>query len=473
MSVVIDQSTSSCQPTTNMPLKFGEKATVTITSIDKKGRGLGIVESTTGGIPRTARVSFTGPGETVEAIVIKRDGGDYIMKPEKFLKTSEHRITPPCPHAQTCGGCSLQQFNYEHQLELKRGLITKCLEDNNITLPNSPITIHKSPTTFHYRNRMDYGIGPNGELGLKEPGSWNRYVDLSTCLLLSDDAVKVMSAFRAYMKKHNLKPWDNRKYTGYVRYLVIREGKRTGQRMVSIITSAESEPGSGTALPAQEELIAALSPFATTIYHGINATITDLSVTQDMTLLHGAPYLEEKIAGNTYSIHPNAFFQTNTVMAEKLVEKAREYLSAKPPRILLDLYCGTGLFGLSLAPLAERVFGVEIEPTAIDTAKQNAVRNNITNTEFVAGKAEDLALWEQEKPDTVIIDPPRAGLHPKVIKLLLEKEPERIVYVSCNYESFARDWKDLGTKYTVAKIDALDLFPHTAHAEVIALLEKK
>lgn len=468
---MIDQTTSSCQPTSNMPLKFGEKATVTITSIDKKGRGLGIVESTTGGIPRTARVSFAGPGETVEAIVMKRDGGDYIMKPEKFLKTSEHRITPPCPHAQTCGGCSLQQFNYAHQLELKRNLIVKCFADNNIETPE--LTLHESPDTFHYRNRMDYGIGPNGELGLKEPGSWNRYIDLSTCLLLSNDATKIMSAFRDYMKKHGLKPWDNRKYTGYLRYLVIREGKRTNQRMVTIITSAEREPGSDATLPAQDELIAAFAPFATTIYHGINPTITDLSTARDLTLLHGAPFLEEQIAGNTYSIHPNAFFQTNTVMAEHLVEKAREYLSAKPPRILLDLYCGTGLFGLSLASLAERVFGVEIEPTAIDMANQNAIRNSITNTEFVAGKAEDLALWQEQKPDSVIIDPPRAGLHPKVIKLLLEKEPERIVYVSCNYESFARDWKDLGTKYTITKIDALDLFPHTAHAEVIALLEKK
>jgi 23S rRNA (uracil-5-)-methyltransferase RumA len=267
------------------------------------------------------------------------------------------------------------------------------------------------------------------------------------------------------MQKHNLTPWNNRDYTGFLRYLVIREGKYTGKRMITIITSQGE-------LPSHPELIAALKPFANTIYHGINPTVTDLSQADELTLLYGEPLLEEQVAGNTFSIHPNAFFQTNTLMAEQLVHKAKEYLAEKPPTILLDLYCGTGLFGISLAPQATRVFGVEIEPKAIEMAKHNATRNNITNIDFVAGKAEDLALWDQETPDTVIIDPPRAGLHPKVIKLLLEKSPERILAISCNYESFARDWQHFAPHYEITKLDALDLFPHTAHVELITLLEK-
>jgi 23S rRNA (uracil1939-C5)-methyltransferase len=194
-----------------------------------------------------------------------------------------------------------------------------------------------------------------------------------------------------------------------------------------------------------------------------------------MELLHGAPQLEEMIDGKTFRIPPNAFFQTNTGMAEKLVETARDFLSAKPPRLLLDLYCGVGLFGICLAGDAKSVLGVELDASAVAVASGNAERNGVKNARYVAGKAEDLA-WTDEtggKPDTVIIDPPRAGLHPKVTAALLTMAPERLLYVSCNYESFARDFATLGRDYRITKIAALDLFPHSPHVETIALLERK
>jgi 23S rRNA (uracil1939-C5)-methyltransferase len=278
--------------------------------------------------------------------------------------------------------------------------------------------------------------------------------------------VEAMTRFRAWMKENAVVPWDGKKNTGYARYLVIREGKRTGQRMITLVT-ADGE------LPARDKFIAALSPLATTLYHGINPTITDLSIASKLELLHGAPELEEQIAGKMFRIPPNSFFQTNSEMAEVLVQTAREFLSPRAPKILLDLYCGTGLFGICLAGDAERVLGVEADAEAIAVASGNAERNGVKNATFVAAKAEELLQWESEKPDTVIIDPPRAGLHPKVAGTLLALAPERILYVSCNYESLVRDFAILGREYKITRIAALDLFPHSPHVETIALLERK
>lgn len=438
-----------------MKLKFGDKATFTVTGIDKKGRGTAKVDG------KNAVVPFAVPGESVEATLVKRDSLELRMRLNQVLTPSPARVTPRCKYAGRCGGCAWQQFSYEAQLEMKLGLVNKALA----TIDTHVDAVIPAVSLFEYRNRMDYCVGWKGEVGLKEPGRWNAYVDLEECHLLSADAVEAMRRFRVYMKEESVVPWDGKLNTGYARYIVIREGKRTKQRMITIITA-------DGALPNRERLIADLTPLCTTLYHGINPTITDLSVASRLELLHGVPQLEETIDGKTFSIPPNSFFQTNSEMAEQLILKAREFLSPKAPKVLLDLYCGVGLFGICLAGDSERVLGVELDTDAIAVASKNAERNGVKNAQFIAAKAEDL-LWCEEKPDTVIVDPPRAGLHPKVSETLLALAPERILYVSCNYESFARDFATLGRNYRIARIEALDLFPHSPHVEVIALLEKK
>ena len=436
-------------------MKFAEKTILKITDVDKKGRGCATVGN------RMATIPFAVPGEEVEAILISRKKGELQFRGEKLITASPHRITPRCPYVGTCGGCAWQQFDYPYQLELKRNLINRTLAAGDIMQRIGEVI--PSPAQFYYRNRMDYCVGPHGELGLKEPGRWNAYLNLDTCYLLSPESVQIMQRFREYMVSEKLTPWDNVQHTGFVRYLVIREGKNTGKRMVTIVTSQGD-------LPAHDKLIATLSPLATTIYHGINPTITDLSIAPQLTLLHGEQFLEERVGKNTFLIHPNSFFQTNTVMAEKLVETVASFLAPKKPKTLLDLYCGVGLFGLSLASTADRVFGVEIDAEAIALATKNATAKSITNAEFVADKAEGL-IWEKEKPDTVIVDPPRSGLHPKVVESLLTHLPQRIAYVSCNYESFVHDFSKLRQSYDITCMEALDLFPHSPHVEVVSLLE--
>lgn len=438
-------------------MKFGEKVTFAIASVDKKGRGVGTVNG------RPALVPFAVPGETVEATLVKRRQGKLRFALDRVTAPSPRRVVPRCRYAGKCGGCAWQQFDYAYQLELKRGLVNDALETAGIGRRIDAVI--PAASIFGYRNRMDYCVGPKGELGLKEPGRWNAYVDLEECHLLSPEAVEVMRRFRAYMREHALVPWDAYRQTGYARYLVIREGKNTGKRMVTVVTA-------DGALPAPEALVESLGGLATTIYHGINPEITDLSLASRLTLLAGERFLEEKVDGRTFAIHPNSFFQTNTAMAETLVGTVRGFLADRKPATLLDLYCGTGLFGICLADAATKIVGVEIDADAIEMARENARKNGVLNAEYHAAKAESL-IWEKERPDAVIVDPPRAGLHPKVVKTLLERRPERLVYVSCNYESFAREWAALGAAYDLARIEAVDLFPHSPHVELAALLTLK
>lgn len=438
-------------------MKFGEKAAFLIEGVDKKGRGCGKI----GG--RTACVPFAAPGEEVEATLVKRAQGVLRMRLERVVKPSPHRVEARCPYAGKCGGCAWQQFDYAQQRELKRGLVNAALEAAGLGRRIDEVS--PAPSLFYYRNRMDYCVGPEGQLGLKEPGRWNAYLDLDECHLLSPESVEVMRRFRAYMKERGLAPWNAFKQEGFVRYLVIREGKNTGKRMVTVVTSEGELPGS-------DALVASLGALATTVYHGVNPEVTDLSLASRLTLLAGEPALVEKVDGRSFAIHPNSFFQTNTAMAEALVGRVRALLAPRRPAVLLDLYCGVGLFGICLAGDAGRVVGVEIDPEAIEAARANAAANGVANATYHAAKAESL-VWETERPDVVIVDPPRAGLHPKVVKTLLEKLPERIVYVSCNYESFCREWKELGKAYELSSVEALDLFPHSPHVELVSLLERK
>ncbi len=436
-------------------MKFGDSARLKITEVDKKGRGCGEING------RRACAYFTAPGEEIEARLVSRKQGVLMLEGERLIQASPRRRQPPCPHAGRCGGCKWQQFDYAYQLELKRELLEKTLAAAG--LGGRVRELVPCPVEFHFRNRMDYCVGPKGEVGLKEPGRWNAHVDLQTCLLLSPEAPEVLRIFKEYMKKHGVAPWDNRHYTGYARYLVIREGRNTGERMIIIVTS-EGE------LPAKAELVASLSGLATTIYHGINPLVTDLSIVSRLELLAGEPELREQVDGRVFLIPPNSFFQTNTVMAERLLGAVRGFLAPRRSRLLLDLYCGVGFLGISLAGQADKVIGVEIDEAAIDTARRNALANGLASAEFFAAKAESL-IWEKEAPDTVIVDPPRAGLHPKVAATLLERRPERLVYVSCDYGSFVRDWETLKTAYEITAMEALDLFPQTPHVELVSLLE--
>lgn len=434
-------------------MKFGDLITGKVSALDDKGRGL---------IDDKIAIPFTAIGDEVEATFIKRNKGLKIARLSKVVTPSEDRIDAPCPHAGVCGGCLWQHLDYQAQLKLKLGMINRAFEGaGHAERVNE---VRPSGETFYYRNRMDYVFGWKGELGLKEYGQWNRYIDIKDCLLLDKDTPKILETVRGLMQELKLEPWDAKKYIGDLRYCIIRLGKNTNERMITLLVKDLSRLA-----PHAEKIKAALSPLCTTLYLGENPEITDVSLSKTLVLLHGNEFLTEEVNGFRYTVHPNSFFQTNTQMAGELQTAVVNLL---PEGKILDLFCGSGFLGIAAAKKGHEVYGHELDAPAIELALKNAEANNVSkNTRWGAGPVEALD-WSAENPDAVIIDPPRAGLHPKALKALIDNKPPVIVYVSCNFHRLVDELKQLKEHYRIESLQALDLFPQTPHVEVIAKLVK-
>lgn len=433
-----------------------------ITGYDDKGRGV---------FSDNFAAPFAAEGDEMTATFVKRDHGQKICRLESIQNPGPDRVTPPCPHAGTCGGCLWQHLSYDAQARMKRDMINKAFEQ--LGHAERINTIVPAKEHVHQRNRMDYCVGWNSEIGLKEYGSWNRYVDIKTCLLLNKGVGNILQQVREWMKEHDVLPWDAKFYRGTIRYVVVREGKRTSERLIIIVVHAFADISPA----ARIDIAKRLSPFATSILLGEQSLNTDISLAQTFETLKGDAYLEEICGGVRYRIHPNSFFQTNTVMAEELQTTVEGLLFSPThtPTHILDLYCGLGFFGIALAahhpPL--NISGFEIDAQAIELATYNARINAVADRcTFTAGPAEDLS-WKDISADAVILDPPRAGLHPKVLKTVLDMAPQTIVYVSCNYHRLVHELVQFKEKYTVEQVVAIDLFPHTPHVEVVVKLNKR
>lgn len=444
-------------------MEYGTELQFDIDRLDPKGRGCGTLhdEARFGPEGRPACAHGTIPGETVKGPFIGKKKGVFRVELSEVVKASPDRTEPACPHASECGGCSLQHISYARQAQLKLEGVNRTLRFRKLGL-EVPRIVEAEETTRH-RNRMDFAFGPEGQLGLKQAGRWNRYIDLETCLMLSEDADTLRKDVALWARSTGLPFWNPKTHEGYFRYLVIREGKRTGERLVMLVTSEGDLP---------DGFVECLKGRATSVYHGINPTITDLSTASELHLLDGKELLHEEVGGVTYAIHPNAFFQTNTGMAEKLQSHVKDLVTSGPHAKLLDLYCGSGFFALSLAGDVDDVLGIELDEAGIAMARENARANGITNSRFRAEAAETLS-WSVERPDIVILDPPRVGLHPKVVETLLQHLPERIVYVSCNPLALARDLEALTQEYDAVDMTCFDLFPQTMHVETVVHLVRK
>ena len=454
-------------------MKFGHRIQGTVDGYDEKGRGLVRSEGSKIVIP------FTAVGDVVDATFIKRDRGFKQARLETVTTPGADRVKTPCPHAGTCGGCLWQHLAYEAQLTLKRDFINRAFEQAEHE--ERVASVEPAKEQFFYRNRMDYAIGWNGEIGLKEYDSWNRYVDVTTCMLLNEDAGKILDVVRQWMKQFDLQPWDAKFYTGDIRYVVIREGKHTQQRVITVVIKDFARLTDEMKKALVESFMSTeTKQKPTSILIGEQSLQTDLSLAQKFEPLLGEAYFQEVANDVRYRIHPNSFFQTNTKMAEELQKKVAQHIAASvsadgnAPKKILDLYCGLGFFGIYLAKtLGLQVHGHEIDAEAIKLATFNAEQNNVENLcTFTSGPAEDLS-WKDLEADLIILDPPRAGLHPKVVKTLLEKKPKTIVYVSCNYKRLVEELKEFKTIYSVEEVSAFDLFPQTAHVEVVAKMTLK
>lgn len=395
-----------------------------------------------------------------------------------------------CLHFGTCGGCrceksadgSQQPLPYARELKEKEERVRTLLSAYDVGEWHSIIP---SPEEWQYRNKMECAAGVWDEklvLGLRAAGRFDQIIDLQTCFLMSAECFEVLKRARQWANTHGLNGYHRRRHEGDIRYLVLREGKNTGQRMaVLLMTTSAAQKCQALqapeALGSLQELRDALFPLLTTCWLGITDDIGDNARAEDMRLLWGSGIIEEKLGAITYRISPYSFFQTNTRGTEKLYGLLQDW-GRKIGGALVDLYCGSGGITLALAESFDRVIGIDTNKSAIEDAKSNAQLNTIQNAEFVC---EDAQEFLKKLPGSklsiqlsaMVVDPPRPGLHPKALQHLIDMNPARLAYVSCNPESLARDLQGLIPLYRIHSAQPIDLFPHTAHVETLVLLEHR
>jgi len=398
------------------------------------------------GVSGRHRIPYTLPGEVVRPLRSFRRKRLIYVPEFKLVSPSPNRVAPKCPHYGVCGGCRLQHMNYSDQIRFKEEKLARILGFSVSVIP--------SPKIFGHRNRIDIVITPKG-IGFRQFGSWWRVFDLNDCPVFGPRAGKAVAALREFISDYSLQPYDLKTHEGVLRYIVLREGKNTGEFMVNLVT-AEGE------LPDPTPYFSAHS-----VYHSVNSTLSDVSY-GDPVRFWGKEYITERLNDVQYLIHPNSFFQTNTYQAENLVRFVAEYVDGEN---ILDLYSGVGTFSVYLAKRGFAVSGIEINPFSVDLARKNAELNGVSDrATFVVGKDSDVSDFRDY--DTVILDPPRAGLHPKLAQRLVERGPDTIVYVSCNPRTYKRDLDVLSSAYRLEEIRGLDMFPHTPHVELVSLLRR-
>lgn len=413
------------------------------------------------------------PGETVTAEITAVKPRYNQARMLEIVTRSDARIPPVCSHFEYCGGCSWQDLKYAQQLEFKKRHVIECLTRIGRLEGVNVREVLAADSTFFYRNKMEYSFHTAREdeftLGLHYRGHFDRVFDLEACHLQSELSNRAVTTVRDFARREGIPAYDVRRHVGYLRFLIIREAKRTGQVMVILVTNHGDLPDPERFTAVMLEAV----PEITTLIHGHNSGRSNVATLETESILHGPGFIEEELLGMRFRIRADSFFQSNTAQAERLYQCGFDLLNPQPSDRVLDLYCGTGTIGLLVAPRVTAVTGVELVPAAIEMARENGSLNGVTNANFVCGPVRDFLadLGEEAFPfDVVIIDPPRAGLHPKALKRLLTLRPPRLLYISCNPSTFARDAAELtAVGYAISDVQPVDMFPHTRHIELVAL----
>jgi 23S rRNA (uracil1939-C5)-methyltransferase len=466
------------------PVSKGDDLELTIDSLAYGGNGVARLNGFVVFVRRGL------PGDTVKARVTNVKRGFAEATATEVLRPSPDRTDAPCLHFhEGCGGCRFQDLRYEAQVAAKEAQVRDALARiGGIAAP--PVEpILPAEGQFHYRNKLEYsftGTQRGPALGFHRAGRWDEVLEVDRCWLTTDLGNAIRDAVRDWAQEEGLPPYDQATQRGYLRHLVVREGRNTGQALVQLVTAPW--PGASPTKPATpgrkgvgdlqgaDRLVAALRDFpeVRSIHWAVNdspAEVTNLPTD----LLWGEEAIEEELLGLRFRVRPNAFLQTNTRMAERLYGLAIEYAGLTGSETVYDLYCGIGTIGLSMASRALTVWGVEANEESVACAIENAGLNGITNAAFFAGEVgaslEELAE-RAGRPDVAVVDPPRAGLSGKALRRLARLEAPTIVYVSCNPTTLAGNVKELVADwgYTLQHVKPVDMFPHTPHVEAVALL---
>ena len=454
-----------------MEYKKNDLLTVTIEDMGHDGEGIGKVDG------YTVFVKDTVIGDKVQAKIMKAKKNYGYARLVEIMEPSKDRVEPRCAYARQCGGCQIQALSYEKQLAYKQQKI-----ENNLIriggfqkdeIPMQPIIGMEDP--YHYRNKAQFPVGCDKEGQLIAgfyAGRTHSIISNRKCYLGVEVNEQILNLVLAHMEAYDIPAYDETTGKGLVRHVLIRYGFRSKEIMVCLVVN-------GGYIPEVEELIAKLRkiPGMTSISLNINREKTNVILGRKGKLLWGQEYITDTIGPIAYQISPQSFYQVNPVQTQKLYEKALEYADLEGNETVWDLYCGIGTISLFLAQKAKQVYGVEIVPAAIEDAKRNATLNHITNAEFFVGKAEEVLPEKYEKEgiyaDVIVVDPPRKGCEESVLATMVKMQPKRIVYVSCDSATLARDLKYLrGEGYEVKKVQGVDQFPHTVHVETVVLLSQ-
>ena len=441
--------------------------TITIEDIGHKGEGIGKVK----GIPLFIQGGLPGDELKVEITKLKKNYG--FAKLLEIQKPSPQRVIPRCPIAEVCGGCQIMSMNYSEQLSIKTRRVQETLKRiGRVEGPVKETLGMKEP--YHYRNKAQFPIGMDGSkpiMGFFKTGT-HEIVNAKHCYIQDPVNDVITKIVKEYIAKYSVSVYDERSREGLLRHMVSRISYKTKEVMIIFVIN-------GKELPYEQDLIRELKKEVTnlkTVVQNINRKNTNVIFGEKTTTLYGEGYIVDQLMDLSFYISPRSFFQVNPMQTQVLYQKALEYADLKGDETVFDLYCGIGSISLFLAQRAKKVYGIEIVPEAIKDAKKNADLNNFSNTEFLLGAAEKEVPKLYEKgitADVVVVDPPRKGCEEVVLETMVKMSPKKIVYVSCNPSTLARDLAYLEERgYETKEVQPVDLFPHTSHVEAVVLMSK-
>ncbi|MFU8860028.1 MAG: 23S rRNA (uracil(1939)-C(5))-methyltransferase RlmD [Cyclonatronaceae bacterium] len=468
-----------------MYIKKGQEITVTITDAAFEGKGIGRLGE------QVVFIKNTAPGDKVTARVTRRKKKFLEARLLNVLQSGEVRTEPVCSHAGICGGCTWQHVLYEEQLRFKRQHVQDHMVRIGGLMDIDVSLVLGSDEKLYYRNKMEYTFGdrrwltdeeiasgdpiPDKDLaaGMHIPGRFDRILNLNECHLQIPVSWQIMDFVRDYATRLDIPPYNAIRHEGFIRNVMIRNSAVSGDLLVNIVTYEDDQEIMTSLTSALLERFQEI----TSVVNNVNDTWSPSSEGRYENILFGQGYITESIGGYNFKISSNTFFQTNTKQAEKLYQVALDYAGLTGNELVYDLYCGVGSLTLFVSGHCDTAIGIEINPESIRKAEENASENEVTNCRFETGDMKDAftsTLFDKYgKPDVIITDPPRAGMHPGVIATMLQTEAERIVYVSCNSATQARDLALLQEKYHIDAIQPVDMFPQTYHIESVAKLTLK
>lgn len=450
----------------NVPVKKGDNIELQIAGLGSSGEGVGRYDGF------TVFVHGALPEETVQAEIVLVKKNYAVGKLIKIITASPDRVEPVCPVYADCGGCQLQHLSYAGQLRMKQQQVKDALTRIG-HLDTEVLPVIGCNNSWNYRNKMQFpaASGAEGKISIGcYAAATHSVIDTGSCMIQKEANNEVLTTVRKWMQRYGISAYDEKTGKGLIRHVMSRVGVHSGEVMAVLITSAYD-------IPHKKELVEWLTkyvPNLVSVVQNINKKPTNIVMGNKTRVLYGQPTITDSLGALSFNISAQSFFQVNSEQAEKLYNKALEYAALSGNETVVDVYCGTGTISLYLAKHAGKVYGIEIVAPAIEDAKKNAQENNCNNAEFILGDAAEKLpqlLAEGVKPDVVVVDPPRAGCEQKVLKAIADVEPQRIVYVSCNPASLARDLAYLAERgYKAMAAQPVDMFPMTSHVETVVWL---